>query len=255
MRLWRLAWRFAAAAALAASLARPAWAIWPNALPAQPLAQAPRVCMPGIMPINHRCHVVDFAKLGEFDGHVWWSAFYWTHWADRHGRRDRGFPMVFYLQAPATLRLSLWIDDAPGLAGLWAKAPAARPVLIQRPEGTFLGFSLKAVSGPDDQRLFRLGEHQKWKGLDVDHRSPADQAAIDTATPAACHETGDWRYDWAAFELDSPLETETGAPCGTLVAPLEIHEGRIALGAAHLVRPGISAAKSEPALDSARPSP
>jgi hypothetical protein len=255
MRLWRLALRFAAAGALAATLAHPAWAVWPNVLPAQPLAQAQRVCMPGVMPINHRCHVVDFAKLGEFDGHEWWSGFYWNHWADRHGRRDRGFPMIFFLQPPATLRLSLWIDDAPGLAGRWAKTPAARPVLIQRPEGTFLGFTLKADSGPDDQRLFRLGEHQKWKGIDVDKRSPADQAVIDAATPADCHESGDWRYDWMAFELNSPLETETGAACGMLLAPLEIREGGLALRSARLVRQAIAPPKRAPGLDSESPSP
>lgn len=253
MRLGRRAWRFAAALA-AAALAGPAWAVWPDVLPAQPLVQAPRVCMPGIMPINHRCHVVDFASLGDFDDHQWWYAFYWTHWADRHGRRDRAFPMIFFLQPPATLRLSLWIDDAPGLAGRWAVAPAARPVLIERPEGTFLGFTLKGVGVPYDQRLFRLGKHQKWRGLDVDRLSPADQAAIDAATPAGCHETDDWRYDWTAFELNAPLAGETGASCGTLSAPLQIAKDHLALGPIRLVKQAVPTTSAAAPLDSEKPS-
>src|ERR1019366_9669604 len=134
----------------------PARAGWPNTLPAQPLVQAPRVCAPGIVPINRRCRVVDFAPLGAVKGHSWYYAFYTTHWADRHGHHDRGFPVVFFLQQPATLRLSLWVDDAPGLAGHWALTAPTRPVLIQTPDGVYLGFTLKAAQGPDDQRLFRL---------------------------------------------------------------------------------------------------
>src|ERR1700722_20694528 len=91
--------RWAAAFAVMASLAGgPAHAGWPNALPAQPLVQAPRVCAPGIVPINRRCRVIDFAGLGAFENKDWYYAFYDTHWADRHGRQDRGFPVIFFLE-------------------------------------------------------------------------------------------------------------------------------------------------------------
>jgi hypothetical protein len=228
--------RWAAALAVAASLAAgPARAGWPNALPAQPLIQAPRVCAPGIVPINRRCHVVDFAPLGAFKGRNWYYAFYATHWADRHGHHDRGFPVIFYLQQPATLRLSLWVDDAPGLAGRWALTAPARPVLIQAPDAVYLGFTLKAVEGPDDQRLFRLtGTH--WRIIDVLDRSSADQARLDAATPAGCTQGADWRYDWTAMELRVPLKADLGGACGTVVAGLTANRTRVSLTTARLVR-------------------
>jgi hypothetical protein len=228
--------RWAAAfAGLAGLLAGPADAGWPNALPAQPLVQAPRVCAPGIVPINRRCHVVDFAPLGAFKGHSWYYAFYTTHWADRHGHHDRGFPVVFFLQQPATLRLSLWVDDAPGLAGHWALTAPARPVLIQTPDGVYLGFTLKAAQGPDDQRLFRLaGLH--WRVIDVLDRASADQARLDAATPAGCTQGADWSYDWTAFTLRVPLKADLGGACGTIVAGLAATRTRVLLTTARLVR-------------------
>jgi hypothetical protein len=216
--------------------AGPAHAVWPGALPAQPLVQAPRLCAPGIVPINRRCRVIDFAKLVDFADHSWYYAFYATHWADRHGRMDRGFPMIFFLQKPATLRLSLWVDDAPGLAGRWAVTAPVRPVLIERPQAIYIGLTLKAAVGPDDQRLFRLtGQH--WKIVQILQRSAADQARLDAATPPGCGETQDWRYDWQAFVLRAPLKTDLGGgDCGTVVADLAIQHDRLALTDARLVR-------------------
>ncbi len=221
-------------AGLASLAAGPARAAWPNALPAQPLVQAPRVCAPGIVPINRRCRVVDFASLGQFNGRRWYYAFYATHWADLHGHHDRGFPIVFFLQKPATLRLSLWVDDAPGLAGRWALTAPTRPVLIERPDSIYLGLTLKAVEGPDDQRLFRLaGLH--WRMIDVLDRSPADQARLDAVTPRGCTQGDNWSYDWTAFTLRVPLKADLGGGCGTIVAGLAAHRTRVALTAAHLI--------------------
>jgi hypothetical protein len=220
---------------LASLIAGPARAGWPNALPAQPLVQAPRVCAPGIVPLNRRCHVVDFAPLGAFKERNWYYAFYDTHWADRHGHHDRGFPVIFYLQQPATLRLSLWVDDAPGLAGRWALNPPARPVLIQQSDATYLGFTLKAVEGPDDQRLFRLaGTH--WRVIDILDRSPADQAQLDAATPRGCTQGDNWGYDWTAFELRVPLKADLGGACGTIIAGLAVNRARVSLTSAKLIR-------------------
>ena len=142
-------------AVLLAMAAEPARANWPAALSAQPLVQAPLRCAPGIVPINRRCRVVEFAKLGDFTDRAWYYAFYATHWADRHGRLDRGFPVVFYLEQPATLRLSLWVDDAPGLAGRWAMTAPARPVLIERPPAIFLAAPRTVCSHPYSRALFR----------------------------------------------------------------------------------------------------
>jgi hypothetical protein len=226
----------ALASLIAGAFAGPARAAWPAALPAQPLVQAPRVCAPGIVPLNRRCHVVDFAPLGAFKGRNWYYAFYDTHWADRHGHHDRGFPVIFYLEQPATLRLSLWVDDAPGLAGRWALTAPARPVLIRKPDGSiYLGFTLKAVEGPDDQRLFRLaGLH--WRIIDILDRSTADQARLDAATPVGCTQASNWRYDWTAFQLRAPLKADLGGPCGTIVAGLAAGRSRVSLTTARLIR-------------------
>jgi hypothetical protein len=236
MRLLDLARRLAVAAGVVASLAAfPAAAAWPNANPAQPLDQASRVCASGIMFINRRCHVVDFAKIGTFDHHDWYYAYYDTHWADRHGKQDRGFPIVFFLERPATLRLSLYVDDAPGLAGRWARKPPPRPVLIERPGATYLGFSLKAVRGPDDQRLFRLdGRH--WRPVNVLRRSNADEALINQTEPADCSPVDDGLYDWTAFQLRIALHKTSGGPCGTLVADVAPHRGHLELTKAVVVR-------------------
>ena len=223
-----LARRLAAIFAVAVISAASAALAWPNADPAQPLVQAPRVCASGIVPINRRCKVVDFAKVGTFEDRDWYYAFYTTHWADRHGRQDRGFPIVFYLQRPATLRLSLWIDDAPGLAGRWALTPPPQPVLIQRSDATFLGFSLKAVHGPDDQRLFRLEGHH-WRPVNVLRRSIADEDLINQTAPADCEPVDDGLYDWTAFQLRIGLKTSSGDACGTLVADIKPHKGHLDL--------------------------
>jgi len=235
MRSWNWARRLAAGIVLAAAGAATPAAAWPNAEPAQPLVQADRVCASGVVPINRRCHVVDFAKLGTFSGRDWYYAFYATHWADRHGRLNRGFPLVFYLERPATLRLSLWVDDAPGLAGKWARTAPARPVLIQRPGATYLGLSLKAVRGPDDQRLFRLdGRH--WRPVNVLRRSRGDEDLIKRTTPDDCHPVDDGLYDWSAFQLKIGLKTDSGGPCGTLVAELKPHHGHLDLTKATVIR-------------------
>lgn len=220
---------------VACGVASSAAAGWPNAEPAQPLIQASRVCAAGVVPISRRCHVVDFGKIGSIDDHDWYYAFYATHWADRHGKLNRGFPVVFYLQRPATLRLSLWVDDAPGLSGRWARTPPPPPVLIQRPEATYLGFSLKAVRGPDDQRLFRLdGKH--WKPVNVLRRSDADQALIEQTTPAGCSPVDDGLYDWSAFQLRIALRTDGGGPCGALVADVSARHSHLDLTKAVVVR-------------------
>jgi hypothetical protein len=208
---------------------------WPNAEPAQPLVQAPRVCASGIVPINRRCKVVDFARIGAFAGRDWYYAFYATHWADRHGKQDRGFPVVFYLERPAALRLSLWVDDAPGLARRWARTPPPPPILVQRPDATFLGFSLKAVHGPDDQRLFRLdGRH--WRPVNVLRRSTADEDLISRTAPADCEPVDDGLYDWTTFQLRIGLKTSSGGACGTIVADIKPHRGHLDLTKAVVVR-------------------
>jgi hypothetical protein len=217
-----------ACAALAAG--RPAYAGWPNALPAQPLVQAPRICAPNIVALNRRCKVVDFAKLGQTaDGRDWYYAFFGTRWADRHGRMERGFPVVFYLQPPATLRLSFWINDEPGLDGRWAMTPPPRPILMQRPDGDYLGFTLKAIRGPDDQRLVRR-DKLRWTKIDILHRSEADQAKLDAITPRGCEGADDGFYDWTSFRLVLALrERLSHAPCGVAFAELEVKDAKLAL--------------------------
>lgn len=226
--------------ALAALLAQPATAAsstWPNAMPAQPLVQAQLRCAPGIVPINRRCRVIDFAPLGQFAGRSWYYAFYDTHWADRHGSQDRGFPVIFYLEQETTLRLSLWVDDDPDLAGRWAVTAPSRPVVIERPEGIYLGFTLQGPDGPDDQRLFRLDTATHWKGVDIMHRSQADRDKLDGATPPGCGRTDAWRYDWVAFALRAPLRTDlTRGDCGVIVAPLAVQKDHVSLIEAKLVR-------------------
>jgi hypothetical protein len=227
MRITGLARRWAAALALFAALgavlaAGPALANWPHAEPAQPLIQAPRICMPNIVPINHRCRVADFTPLATIDGRAWYYAFYATHWADRHGRMDRGFPVLLYLERPATLRLGLWVNDAPGLAGRWAWTPPARPVLIHQPDALFVGLTLRNVGPTPDQRLFRLAG-ERWAQIKILGRSVEDQAMIDAATPHGCSVAGDSLFDWTVFKVTLPLKTDlTGQPCGVLVAGLAV---------------------------------
>ncbi|MDR3513975.1 MAG: hypothetical protein P4L73_20240 [Caulobacteraceae bacterium] len=227
MRITGLARRWAALAALVGALgvvlpAGPALANWPHANPGQPLLQAPRVCMPNIVPINHRCRVVDFTPLAVLDGRPWYYAFYATHWADRHGRKDRGFPVLLYLEQPATLRLGLWVNDAPGLDGRWAATPPPRPVLIRREDEVYMGLTLHNVGETPDQRLFRL-TGERWAQIKILRRSAGDQAMIDAATPRGCSVGGDGLFDWPAFQVALPLRTDlTGSPCGVLVASLAV---------------------------------
>jgi hypothetical protein len=230
------AWHWAAGLALAASaLGGPAFAGWPNAAPAQPVVQGPLRCALGIAPLNRRCKVVDFGKIGVIDGRTWYYAFYATHWADRHGRQTRGFPIIFCLQKPATLRLSLWINDEPGLAGVWGRTPPPRPVLIHRADGDYLGFTLKAVEGQDDQRLYRLNLLH-WTGIGVLHRTDAEQALVDRVTPKGCVAVDDGVYDWPSFTLRFALRAErAGAACGTVVGDLDIADKRVALVRAALI--------------------
>jgi len=233
---WTRLW--AAATGLAASLAgTAALAGWPDANPAQPLVQAPIRCALGIAPLNRRCKVVDFAPIGTIDGRDWYYAFYDTHWADRHGKQDRGFPIVFYLQRPATLRLGFWVNDEPGLAGRWARTPPVRPVLIRRPEAAYLGFTLKADQGPDDQRLYRLDD-MRWRQISVLYRTDAEEQRIAAATPRDCQVEGDGVYDWRSFVLVMPLRGgRAGQTCGTLIGELEVRRDRLVVVRAALVPP------------------
>lgn len=227
-------WLTGLAAALALCAVRPAQAsAWPNTLPAQPLVQAHRVCASGIVYLNRRCRVIDFGPLGQTtDGRHWYYAFFTTHWADRHGRMDRGFPVIFYLQKPATLRLGLWINDEPGLAGHWALTPPVRPVLIKRPEADYLGFTLKATRELDDQRLFRQ-DKQHWKEIDIVHHSDADQARLDAVTPSGCEAADEGFYDWTNFWLVLALrEPLTHTPCGYLTAELAVSGTKIVITSA-----------------------
>jgi len=208
--------------------ASPARAGWPNAIPAQPLVQARMRCALGIAPINRRCHVIDFADLGVQGGRHWYYAFYATHWADRHGKMDRGFPIFFYLQKPATLRLGMWVNDEPGLAGIWARTPPPRPIIVTRPDGVYLGLTLKAVRGQDNQRLFRQDDTH-WKSIIVLYRSDEDKALIAAAMPKHCDGVDDGAYDWANFRYVLTLKTTSGDPCGAIVSNLEVRKDRVYL--------------------------
>jgi hypothetical protein len=235
---WRRGWLAGALAALAAIIAQPAASAtgWPGVESAQPLIQAPRVCSPNIVPINHRCRVVTFQPLGEIDGRAWYYAFYATHWADRHGRKDRGFPIFFYLEPPATIRLGLWINDAPGLNGRWAMVPPPAPVLIPRGDDTYLGLTLQNLGSTPDQRLFRL-TGERWRKVDILRRSDADEDLIDKAAPRGCSRGGDGLFDWTAFTVSWPLKTDlTGQACGVMVAKLAVHGDVLALTEAHVQR-------------------
>ena len=238
MRMIGWARRWAGALLLCAALAGggPAWARWPNAESAQPLVQAPRVCAPNIVPVDHRCKVIDFTPLAVLDGRAWYYAFYSTHWADRHGRMDRGFPVVLYLEPPATLRLGLWVNDAPGLAGRWARTPPARPVLIRQPDATYMGVTLHNVGAAPDQRLFRLNG-ERWTQIKILARSDEDNAKLDAATPRGCSFAGDSLFDWSGFQVSWPLKTDlTGSPCGVLVAGLAVRGDHTVLTEARVLR-------------------
>jgi hypothetical protein len=230
MRIVSWARRWAAAFVLLASFASsPARAGWPNAMSAQPLIQAPLRCAPNIVPINHRCRVIDFTPLAVLDGRGWYYAFYATHWADRHGRRDRGFPVLLYLEPPATLRLGLWINDAPGLDGRWAQTPPQRPVIVHQGDDTYIGFTLQNVGATPDQRLFHLNG-ERWAAIKILWRSPEDGALIDKVTPHGCSVAADGRFDWTAFNVTWPLQTDLAAqPCGALVAAFVVRGDRLAL--------------------------
>jgi len=220
MRDFRRSWGVGLALTLfVCALARPALAGWPNAIPAQPLVQAPRVCALGItnLILNRRCRVETFVKLGRYQDHDWYYAFYGVRWADRHGTIERGYPIVFYLQKPATLRLGLWVNDEPGLAGAWARTPAARPVLVERPDGTYLGMTLKAVRGQDDQRLFRLKPDNHWTTISVLYRSDEDNLVLNGAIPKRCVAVDEGAYDWATFRFNLVLKEKSGGdPCGVV---------------------------------------
>jgi hypothetical protein len=243
----------AAAAILALVGARPAAASdWPHVLPALPLVQANRVCAPGLY-LNRRCHVIDFAHLGRTkDGRDWYYSFEDTHWADRHGRMDRGFPLIFYLQHPATLRLSLRVNDEPGLNGHWAVTAPTRPMLMKRPDAAYIGFTLKSVEGPDDQRLFRQNK-LFWKEIDILHRSSADQDRLGAAMPPGCEAADDGFYAWDLFSLVLALRQRlTHAPCGYLTAPLAVKGTKLTLKSVSYHKPEQKPPAAEPA-DSASP--
>ena len=108
-------------------------------------------------------------------------------------------------------------------------------MLIQRPDATYLGFSLKSVRGPDDQRLFRL-DGKRWRKVDVLRRSDADQALIAQTAPSDCSPIDDGLYDWDAFQLRIALRSESGGSCGTLVADVAQRRNRLDLTKAIVVR-------------------
>jgi hypothetical protein len=208
-------------------LTGPALAAYSPERPAQPLAQGPVHCALGIAPLNRRCHVIEFAKLGAIQGRDWYYAFYSTRWADRHGSQVRGFPIVFYRQHPATLRLGLWINDAPGLAGVWGRTPPPRPTVIRLEHGDYLGFTLKAVKGQDEQRLFRL-EKLHWGYLSILYRTDEEQALIDAATPKDCKAQDEGVFDWPSFTLRTTLKSNHGdTPCGVVVSTLQVRGARV----------------------------
>jgi len=216
-------------ALLVCAFAGPALAGWPNAIPAQPLVQGPRVCALGItnLILNRRCKVEDFARIGHFQGHDWYYAFYGVRWADRHGTIERAYPIFFYLQKPATLRLGLWINDEPGLAGKWAMTPPLRPIVIKRPDGVYLGVTLHAVRGQDVQRLFRLKPDNHWTNIGVLYRSVEDKLALDAVTPKRCMPVDDGAYDWSSFRFNLALkERSSGDPCGVVSTALMIKKDR-----------------------------
>jgi len=227
-------------ALLVCAFARPALAAWPNAVPAQPLVQAPRVCALGIanLILNRRCKVEDFVKLGHYQGHDWYYAFYGVRWADRHGTIERAYPIFFYLQKPATLRLGLWINDEPGLAGKWAMTPPLRPVVIKRPDGVYMGVTLHAVRGQDVQRLFRLKPDNRWATITVLYRSVEDHAVLDAIIPKRCMPVDDGAYDWTSFRFNMILKERSGGdPCGVVSTALTIRKDRAYLVDAVLASP------------------
>jgi len=227
---------------LVGASAPPALAGWSplHVNPAQPLVQAPRLCSLGIttLILNRRCKVEDFAKLGHYEGHDWYYAFYGVRWADRHGTIERAYPIFFYLQKPATLRLGLWIGDEPGLAGAWARSPPARPIVLERPDGVYLGMTLHAVKGQDVQRLFRLKADDHWTNISVLYRSDADNAVLDAVTPKRCTPVDDGAYDWTSFRFNLALkEKGDGGPCGLVSTAITIRKDRAYLVDAILAPP------------------
>ena len=225
-------WLLTMAGVLALAATWPSAAVaWPNTGSAQPLVQASRICAPNIVALYRRCRVLDFAPLGQTrNGRRWYYAFFSTHWADRHGRIDRGFPIIFYLEGPATLRLGLWLNDEPGLAGHWAVTAPARPLLIQRPEADYLAFTLRISDDLVDQRLYRQNPTNKkrWRKVEILHRTDADQRKLDSATPGGCEAADDGYYDWSRFELVQALRHAlTHAPCGYLTAGLKVSGERL----------------------------
>ena len=247
-------WLSGLAAALALVCARPADADWPNVLAAQPLVQAPRVCPPMGITLNRRCRVIDFAPIGQgVDGHQWFYSFISLRWADRHGRKDRGYPVIFYQNGPATLRLSLWLNDEPGLDGRLAQTAQPRPMLLTQNGANYLGFTLKVAGEPDEQRLFRQNKSY-WKDIPhLYHRTAEDQAKLVAAMPHGCEAADDGFYDWTDFWLVLALrETLTHAPCGYLTAPLAVSAKALTITAASYhkaeTRPAGSEVKAPAAL-------
>jgi hypothetical protein len=209
---------------------------WPGVESAQPLVQGPRRCSPNIVPIDRKCTVLAFEPLGTFDGRAWYYAFYATHWADRHGHQNRGFPVFLYLEKPATLRLGLWINDAPGLNGRWAWTKPPPPVIFRQDDEVYLGLTLKNVRATPDQRLFRL-TGIRWRQINPLFRSDADEELIDKTTPRGCSLAGDAFFNWATQQVTWPLSADlTGGSCGTLVASFTVKGDGLPLTAAKVVR-------------------
>jgi hypothetical protein len=209
---------------------------WPGVDSAQPLVQAPRVCSPNIVPIDRKCTVLAFEPLGTFDGRAWYYAFYATHWADRHGHQNRGFPVFMYLEKPATLRLGLWVNDAPGLNGRWAwTRPTPPPAIFRQEDEVYLGLTLKNVGKTPDQRLFRL-TGIRWHQINVLYRSDADEELIDKTTPRGCSLNGDGVFDWTGRAVTWPLSADlTGGDCGSLAASFIVKGDGLALTSAKVV--------------------
>ena len=109
-------------------------------------------------------------------------------------------------------------------------------MLIRRPGATYLGLSLKAVKGPDDQRLFKL-DKTHWRYVEILRLADAEQAKVDSAIPRDCQATNDALYDWATLRLRTPLiDRNGGLPCGTVVSEIDPREKGLFVGWSELIK-------------------
>ena len=116
--------------------------------------------------------------------------------------------------------------------------PPARPIVIERPDGVYLGVTLHAVRGQDVQRLFRLKPDGRWANVGVLYRSQEDRVVLDAVTPKRCMPVDDGAFDWASFRFNMALkERSSGDPCGMITTALVIKKDRAYLVDAVLAAP------------------